>query len=183
MRSRMLGTSNVPPLRSAGESSPMARYKSVDTQPKLFPVGLSRQLLPRTFEHALNYLLNHEVDLSHFDARVQHDATGAPAYPPALLRKVVLFAYSRDIVRSRQIERVCQEHVAFIALCGNRAPRFTTIAKFVSTLGEDIACVFAAVLPVCDQQGLIGREMFAMDGVHLPSTASCHHQSEIARNH
>ena len=39
---------------------------------------------------------------------------------------------------------------------------------------DDIARVFAAVLAVCDQQGLIGREMFAIDGVKLPSAASKH---------
>ena len=62
--------------------------------------------------------------------------------------------------------------MTFIALCGDRAPHFTTMATFVSTLGDDIARVFAAVLAVCDAQGLIGREMFAIDGVKLPSTAS-----------
>jgi transposase len=152
----------------------MARYKYIDTQPRLLAVDLSRQLLPGTFEHALNHLLDHAIDLSHFDARFQNDATGAPAYPPALLLKVVLFAYSQGIVSSRQIERACQEHVTFIALCGDRAPHFTTIAKFVSSLGEDIARVFAAVLAVCDTQGLIGPEMFAIDGVKLPSHASKH---------
>jgi IS5 family transposase len=39
-------------------------------------------------------------------------------------------------------------------------------------LGEDIARVFAAVLAICDRQGLIGREMFAIDGVKLPSNAA-----------
>lgn len=62
--------------------------------------------------------------------------------------------------------------MTFIALCGARTPHFTTIAAFVSTLGPDVAHVFAAVLAVCDQQGLIGREMFAIDGVKLPSNAS-----------
>jgi transposase len=152
----------------------MARYQYIDTQPRLLAVDLSRQLLPGTFEHALNHLLDHAIDLSHFDARYRNDATGAPAYPPALLLKVVLFAYAQGIVSSRQIERACQEHVTFIALCGDRAPHFTTIAKFVSSLGEDIARVFAAVLDVCDAQGLIGREMFAIDGVKLPSNASKH---------
>jgi transposase len=131
-------------------------------------------LLPGTFEHALNHLLDHEVDLAHFDARFKNDATGAPAYPPAMLLKVVLFAYSQGIVRSRAIERVCQEHVTFMALSGMTAPHFTTIAHFVSTLRDDIAQVFAAVLAVCDGHGLIGREMFAIDGVKLPSNASKH---------
>jgi transposase len=152
----------------------MARYKHIDTHPKLLPVDLLGQLLPGTFEHALHHLVEHELDLSHFDARFQNDETGAPAFPPGLLLKVVLFAYAQGMVSSRQIARACQTHVTFIALCGDQAPHFTTIARFVSTLGEDIARVFAAVLAVCDQQGLIGRAMFAIDGVKLPSNASKH---------
>ena len=89
-----------------------------------------------------------------------------------MLFKVVLFAYSQGIVSSRGIERACREHVTFMACAATARPHFTTIANFVSTLGEDIAQVFAAVLAICDRQGLIGREMFAIDGVKLPSNAS-----------
>ncbi|MGH8633809.1 MAG: IS1182 family transposase, partial [Burkholderiales bacterium] len=62
----------------------MARYKIIDTNPRLLPVDLSKQLLPGTFEHALNHLLDHEVDLSSFDARYGNDESGASAYPPAM---------------------------------------------------------------------------------------------------
>jgi transposase len=150
----------------------MARYKHINTDPRFLAVDLAQQLLPGTFEHALNHLLDHAVDLSPFDARFRNDETGATAYPPAMLLKVVLFAYSQGIVSSRGIARACAEHVTFIALSGDTRPHFTTIAHFVSTLGEDIAHVFAAVVAICDRQGLIGREMFAIDGVKLPSNAS-----------
>ncbi len=152
----------------------MARSKFIDTNPKFLAVDLARQLLPGTFEHAVNHLLDHAIDLSHFDARFQNDATGAPAYPPAMLLKIVLVAYAPGIVSSRGIEAACRAHVTFIALSGDQAPHFTTIAHFVSTLGADIAHVFAAVVAICDTQGLIGREMFAIDGVKLPSHASKH---------
>jgi transposase len=135
-------------------------------------VDLARQLIPGTFEHALDHLIEAELDLSSFDARYRNDTVGAPAYPPGMLLKVVLFAYSRGIVSSRGIERACEDQVTFIALSGDSRPHFTTIASFVSTLGADIARVFAAVLAICDRQGLIGREMFAIDGVKLPSNAS-----------
>ena len=59
----------------------MARYKHVDTSPKFLAVDLARQLLPGTFEPALDQLLDHEVDLSAFDARYCNDETGASAYP------------------------------------------------------------------------------------------------------
>jgi len=150
----------------------MARYKPIDTSPRFIPVDLERQLLPGTFEYALNYLVDHELDLSRFDARYKNDLSGAPAYPPAMLLKVVLFAYSRGIVRSRGIERACREQVTFIALSGDSAPHFTTFADFVSTLGGEIEPLFKEVLLICDRQGLIGREMFAIDGVKLPSNAS-----------
>ena len=150
----------------------MAHYKHIDTSPRFLAVDLEAQLLPGTLEHALNHLLDHEIDLSGFDARFNNDVTGASAYPPAMLLKVVLLAYSRGIVSSRAIERACREHVTFIALSGDTCPHFTTIAGFVSGLGDLIGKVFKQVLLICDAQGLIGREMFAIDGVKLPSNAS-----------
>jgi transposase len=150
----------------------MARYKTIDTSPRLLPVDLAKQLLPGTFEFALNHLLDEEVDLSRFDQRYCNDVTGATAYPPALLLKIVLFAYSQGLISSRAIERACREHVIFIVLCGDNAPHFTTIARFISELGDDISWIFTQVLIICDGQGLIGREMFAIDGVKLPANAS-----------
>ena len=150
----------------------MARYKAIDMSPRFLAVDLLRQLLPGTFEHALNELLDHDIDLSDLDSRYCNDETGATAYPPAMLLKVILFAYSQGIVSSRGIERACREHVSFIALSGDSTPHFTTIADFVSSLGADITNIFTQVLFICDCQGLIGREMFAIDGVKLPSNAS-----------
>ncbi len=150
----------------------MARYKHIDTSPRFLAVDLQRQLLPGTFEHALNYLLDHKLDLTFLDAKFNNDLTGASAYPPAMLLKVILFAYSQGIVSSRGIERACCDHITFIALSGDTRPHFSTFANFVSTLGNDISRLFAQVLYICDKQGLIGREMFAIDGVKLPSNAS-----------
>jgi transposase len=150
----------------------MARYKHIDASPRFIAVDLERQLLPGTFEHALNYLVDQQLDLSRFDARYKNDLTGASAYPPAMLLKVVLFAYSRGIVSSRDIERACRDHITFIALSGDSAPHFTTFAAFVSTLGTEVGPLFTEILLICDRMGLIGREMFAIDGVKLPSNAS-----------
>jgi transposase len=148
----------------------MARYKHIDTSPRILVVDLQRQLIPGTIEHALNHLLDHEIDLTYFNARFCNDVTCATAYPPAMLLKVVLFAYSQGIVSSRDIASACQQHVTFIALSGDTAPHFTTLASFVSTLEDDIAKVLSQVLFICDRQGLIGREMLAIDGVKYPVT-------------
>lgn len=89
-----------------------------------------------------------------------------------MLLKVILCAYAQGVVSSRGIERLCREHVTFIALSVYSAPHFTTLAAFVSCLDEEVAQRFAQVLYLCDRQGLIGREMFAIDGVKLPSNAA-----------
>ncbi len=70
----------------------MARYKVIDSSPRFLAVDLQRQLLSGTFELALNHLVDHEIDFKVFDARYKNDLTGASAYPPAILLKVVLSA-------------------------------------------------------------------------------------------
>ena len=150
----------------------MARYKPIDTSPRFLAVDLHKQLLPGSLAHAVDHLLDRDFDLSGFDARYRNDAAGASAYPPGMLLKVILCAYAEGVVSSRGIERLCREHVTFIALSGDTAPHFTTLAAFVSGLGDDVAELFAQVLYLCDKQGLIGRQMFAIDGVKLPSNAS-----------
>lgn len=85
----------------------MARYKTIDTSPRFLAVDLG-QLLPGTFEHALHWLIEHELDLAGLDVRYRNDRSGAAAYPPGMLLKVVLYAYSQGIVSSRAIERACR---------------------------------------------------------------------------
>jgi transposase len=138
---------------------------------RFLAVDLCRQILPGSFEFALSHLIDH-LNLSAFDARFRNDAVGAPAYSPAVLLKIVLLAYSKGIMHSRDIEAACVQNVQFIAISGDSHPHFTTIAHFVATLGEPIAELFAQVLTVCHREGLIGGQMFAIDGVKLPSNAS-----------
>ena len=151
----------------------MARYKNYDySQGKFIPIQFDRQILPGTFEYTLHYLIDNEIDLSIFDLRYRNDETGAPAYDPAILLKIILYAYSRGIMSSRDIAQGCRENIIFMALSADTRPHFTTIADFISSLGEEIIGLFLEVLMICDEMGLIGKEMFAVDGCKLPSNAS-----------
>src|SRR5262249_47325075 len=150
----------------------MARYKPIDLSPKLIPVDYSRQILPGSFEYALCYLLDHEMELSEFDDRYRNDEGGAPAYTPALWLKIVPLAYSRGLVSSRAMASACRHHVLFMAVCGGAAPHFTTLAAFVSTGGEALAHLFTQVLLGCDRPGLIRRPVFALDGGKLARNGS-----------
>jgi len=150
----------------------MARFKPIHKGLKLLPVDFDRQVIPGSFEHALCHLIDHELDLSAFHARYKNDLEGASAFDPAVLIKIILLAYSRGIIHSRKIEAACRENVLFIAVSGDSQPHFTTLAAFVSGMNDTVAKLFAQVLLICDRQGLIGREMFAIDGVKLPANAS-----------
>jgi len=151
----------------------MARYKPYNyDQLKLLPVSFSRQILPGTFEYTLSHTVDHELNPSIFADRYANDDTGAPAYDPAILLKIVLYGYARGITSSLEIEQCCRENILFMALSADSQPHFTTIAHFISSMREEIAPLFLEVLLICDEMGLIGKEMFAIDGCKLPSNAS-----------
>jgi transposase len=150
----------------------MPRYKPQDRNSLLLPVVLGEQIVPGSFAFALDYLVDQELDLGPLDAQFNNDEIGASAYDPRVMLKIILLAYSQGLISSRSIEQACARNVQFIALSGDSQPSHTHIAKFVANLGTQIKPLFAQVLMTCDAQGLIGREMFAIDGVKLPSNAS-----------
>jgi len=151
----------------------MARYKDYNLdQMKMIPVSFDRQILPGSFEYSLAWLVDNELDLSAFAEQYRNDDNGRPAYDPALLLKIVIYAYSRGITSSRRIERLCRENIIFMALSADTQPHFTTLADFISRSPEAIAELFTQIVLMCDQLGLIGKEMFAIDGCKLPSNAS-----------
>jgi len=59
-----------------------------------------------------------------------------------------------------------------MALSADTQPHFSTLAGFISSLSEEIPVVFRDVLLVCDEMGMIGKELFAIDGCKIPSNAS-----------
>ena len=148
------------------------RFKPVDYGHQFLAIDLSQQLHPGSFEYALHHLIEHEIDLSQVEARYKNEHEGAWAYDPRVLLKIVLLSYSRGIISSRGMQAACCTDVLFMAISGNSAPCFGTLANFVSSLGPAIGQIFAQVLTICDRQGLIGRQLFAIDGVKLPSNAS-----------
>ena len=151
----------------------MARYKPTNyAQGQFISIAFEHQILPGTFEHALNYIVDNKLRFERLDAVRNNDDGGAPAYNPRVMLKIVLFAYSRGIVSSREIEAACNQNVVMMALSANTRPHFTTIAQFVRELDNAIKDLFVDVLLYCDELDLIGREMFAIDGCKFSSNAS-----------
>ena len=151
----------------------MARYKPYQhDQTVMVPVSLQDQLQPGTLEHTLHELVENHIDITVFEPRYQNDLTGAKAIHPKVLLKVILFAYSRGMLSSRQMERACHENILFMALSGGYQPDHSTIAHFVSSMQNEVETVFCNILLVCDELGLLGGTHFSLDGLKLPSNAS-----------
>lgn len=152
----------------------MPRYKPYDyNQLMMVPVSLEEQLVPGTLEYAIHQLIEERVDTRIFDAKYRNEENGRPAYDPKVLLKVVLFGYSRGLMSSRKLEAACQENIVFMALACGQGPDHSTLAAFVSEMGEErIAQLFGQVLLVCEEEGLLGGTHFSLDGTKVSSNAS-----------
>lgn len=136
----------------------MAKYREYSPKrTRLLPVALSNQIQPGTIEYSINYLVDHHINLSVFNFRYNNGETEEPAIDPAILLKVILFAYSRGIIRSRRIAQACEENVVFMVLSADTRPHFTTIADFIASMADKITSVFRDILTVCFAEGLIAN--------------------------
>jgi transposase len=117
----------------------MAKYKPYDySQRVMIPVSLEERLVPGSLEFAIQTLVEDRMDMAGFEDQYRNDETGRMAYDPKILLKVVLLGYARGLVSSRKMEQACRENVTFMALVCGRRPDHSTIAAFVSSMGEEI---------------------------------------------
>lgn len=94
----------------------MARYIPYDyNQNAMVVVNFRDQIHPGVFESALHYLIEHKLDLSVFDPEGRNGENGRPAYDSTILLKIILFAYSKSIISSREIEWCCKSKIIFKA--------------------------------------------------------------------
>uniref|UniRef100_UPI001CFE9BC9 transposase n=1 Tax=Microbulbifer aggregans TaxID=1769779 RepID=UPI001CFE9BC9 len=103
------------------------------SQDAMVVINFEEQLQPNTFEYTLHHLIDNYINLSAFHDKYKNDAGGRSAYDPAILLKVILFAYSKGITSSREIQWQCEHNIIFKALSCDSVPHFTSIASFVSS--------------------------------------------------
>lgn len=78
-----------------------------------------------------------------FHLKYSNDDTGRLAYDPA-----ILFAYSKALPSSREIQWFCETNITFKALSCDTVPHLTTLAKFVSQHAGEIEQLFEQILRV-----------------------------------
>ena len=113
-----------------------------------------------------------EMDLSKFYTEYRADGHGRPAYDPAIMVALVLYAYSRNVRSSRLIERECSEDIAYRVIMANERPDHSTIARFVARHEQALAELFSSVLAVCAKAGLVKTGVLAVDGTKVAAAVN-----------
>lgn len=125
----------------------MLRFKAYNyDQNAIVVINHQDQLQPGAFKHAVQYLIEHKLDLSVFHPKYRNDATGWLAYDPAILPKIILFDYSKGITSSREMQWNCETNIVLKALSCDAVPNSTTMVSFVSRHADAIEALFRQVL-------------------------------------
>ena len=122
-----------------------------------------------------------ELDLSAFYAAYRLDGRARPAYDPAMMVGLLMYAYARGNRSSRRIERACVEDVAYRVITANRAPDHSTIAEFRVRHEQALAELFGGVLELCKQAGLVSVGVIAVDGTKVIANASSYANVDYKR--
>ena len=137
----------------------------------LLPPDL-REWLPA--DHLARFVIDavEELDLGAFYAAYRRDGWGRPAYDPALMVALMLYAYAKGVRSAREIERRCVEDVAFRVIAANLAPDHATIARFRAAHERALGELFGQILGLCARAGLVRAGVVALDSTKVHANAS-----------
>ena len=111
-----------------------------------------------------------QLDLRAFEAAYSED--GRPAYPPELMLKVWLYAYTLDVTSSRRLEQRIREDLGFRDLAGSLKPDFWTLNHFRRRHRRAINDVFTQVLETARKLGMGKLGAVAIDSTRVAANAS-----------
>ena len=123
-----------------------------------------------------------ELDLSAiYHSYETGDGRGQPPYDPAMMVKILLYAYCTGLRSSRKIERATYRDVAIRVLAGDQHPDHDSIAAFRQRHLPALAGLFVQGLRLCQAAGLVKLGHVALDGTKVQANASKHKAMSYAR--
>lgn len=148
------------------------RFISCDREQSFLMPPDVREWLPE--DHFAWFVLEavETMELDAFYAAYRADGRSRPAFDPAMMIALILYAYARGNRSSRAIERACVEDIAYRVIAAQAKPDHATIARFVERHQDALADVFGAVLGLCAKAGLVGLNVVAVDGSKVAANAS-----------
>lgn len=99
---------------------------------------------------------------------------GQPPYHPAMMLKLLLYAYCTGKPSSRKIEKATWEDVAYRVLSADQHPDHDSISEFRRRHLKILPDLFLQVLLLCQKAGLVKLGHVALDGTKVKANASKH---------
>ncbi len=110
------------------------------------------------------------LDLSCLYKKVANE--GNPPYHPAMMIKILFYAYAKGIFSSRKIAEALKENIGFIFLAAWQKPDFRTISDFRKNNLEELGLLFAQIVLLCRQLGMVKLGHVSIDGTKIKANAS-----------
>jgi transposase len=102
----------------------------------------------------------------------QYSNAGQRPYAPRLLATLLVYAYSRRLRSSRQIEEACQTRDDFRWLMSGRVPDHDTICAFRRQHGKELKTLFRFCVRYCVEHQLTSLSKLITDGTRVRASNS-----------
>jgi transposase len=132
----------------------------------------------------LAYFINDTVeslDLKAFHTRYAGGGSRNQPFHPAMMVKVLVYAYATGTFSSRKIARKLHEDVAFRVLAGDNFPAHRTIREFRALHLDEFTELFTQVVRLAREMGLLKLGTIAVDGTKVKANASRHKAMSYGR--
>lgn len=114
------------------------------------------------------------LDIGPLLAKYRACGKGELPYDPRMMLRVLIYGYSTGVTSSRKIAAQLRENVAFRVLAGNQMPGHRSICRFRERHIDEFGHVFAQVVKLAAESGLVKIGTLAIDGSKLKANASKH---------
>ena len=144
----------------------MSRYVSGENRDQLniFPMCLDEMITGDNVVRAIDAIVDNMDIFSIGFTHSETKETGRKPYSPVDLFKLYTYSYFNGIRSSRKIEKECYRNIEVMWLINELKPDFKTIADFRKNNKKPIKLAFSRFSLLCDELGLIGKEIIAVDG-------------------
>jgi transposase len=97
---------------------------------------------------------------------------GRGFYDPAMMLKILFFAYSDGERHSRDIAKKIRYDIRYQYFAGTLRPKFRSICRFRVKAPSLLAGYFVEIVRICQELGLADTSLLAIDGTKLKASAS-----------
>jgi len=111
----------------------------------------------------------------------RYSELGQHAYHPKLIVSILIYAYSRGVFSSREIEKRCNEDLSFLYIAGMNCPNFRVLSDFRKVHAEFFHDCFTQTVKLAMELKLASLGHISLDGSKFKANSSKHKAMSYGR--